>query len=80
MINVFICIFSTFFAYAFAKRWNLQWGINDYVFLIFTDVVFSTVGIAFSALQILSLLAKLTPKKVEATVFSFFSGTWCLDV
>jgi hypothetical protein len=50
------------------------------VFLIFTDVVFSTVGIAFSALPILSLLAKLTPKKVEATVFSFFSGTWCLDV
>ena len=80
MINVFICIFSTFFAYAFAKRWNLEWGINDYVFLIFTDVVFSTVGIAFSALPILALLAKLTPKKVEATVFSFFSGTWCLDV
>lgn len=34
---------SAFLNYCFAKRWNQNWGINDMVFLFFTDVVFNVI-------------------------------------
>ena len=77
--NVIFKITGAFLALAFAERWNLAWGINDYFFLIFTDVVFATIATAFHNLPIMGMFAKLTPKKVEATMFAFFTGTMNLD-
>jgi Na+/melibiose symporter-like transporter len=66
---------STFLNYCFAKRWNKEWGISDLFFLLFTDVVFSVVGTVLYTLPILALFAKITPPKVEGTIFAFLTGT-----
>ena len=59
----------------FARRWNLEIGIPDLAFLFFTDVVFSVLLLLFYGLPILALFAKVTPKKVEGTIFAFLTGT-----
>ena len=61
--------------FVFAKRWNLEIGISDYFFLIFTDSVFSTVSVILLNLPFLAYFAKVTPKKVEGTIFAFLTGT-----
>ena len=66
---------GSFLNLVFAKRWNLNIGLGDYFFLIFTDVVFSVLGTMLYTLPILSLFAKITPKRVEGTIFAFLTGT-----
>ena len=78
-INVCIAIVGAFLAYAFAMRWNLELDISDYFFIIFTDVVFGAFARAFSTLPIMSLFAKITPKRIEGTIFAFLTGTSNLD-
>lgn len=68
-------ILGAFLNFAFSKRWNLDWGIPDMVFLIFTDTVFSTVSTILYSLPILALFAKITPKRIEGTIFAFLTGT-----
>lgn len=77
--NVIISIVGAFLAFSFAMRWNLAWGMSDYFFLIFTDVVFGAVQMAFSTLPILALFAKITPKRIEGTMYAFLTGTSNLD-
>jgi Na+/melibiose symporter-like transporter len=67
-------IFSTL-QLGFSERLNLKFGINDNIFLIFTDVVGSIVFSVLFTLPILSLFAKITPPKVEGTIFAFLTGT-----
>ena len=55
-------------------RWNLEVGISDIVFLLFTDVIFSILGVVFFALPVFSFIAKVTPPKVEGTVYATLSG------
>lgn len=66
---------STFLNFCFAKRWNLAMGIGDMFFIFFTDVVFNTVSTVLYTLPILALFAKITPKKIEGTIFAFLTGT-----
>ena len=54
-------------------------GISDYVFIIFSDVVFGALSTAFYTLPIMALFAKITPKRVEGTVFAFLTGTSNFD-
>lgn len=68
-------IVSTFLNFCFAKRWNLEIGISDMVFLLFTDIVFGVVGTLLYSLPILALFAKITPAKIEGTIFAFLTGT-----
>jgi hypothetical protein len=75
LIAFIINVFSTFLTYCFAKRWNLQWGISDLVFLLFTDIIFSTIGFLFFTLPIMALFAKVTPPKIEGTTYAFLTGT-----
>lgn len=70
--------FSTFLAFVFAKRWNLEIGIPDMVFLFFTDVVFNTIIWILVVMPLMALFAKITPKKIEGTIFAFLTGTWNL--
>jgi hypothetical protein len=37
------------------------------------------VQIAFSTLPLMALFAKITPKRIEGTIFAFLTGTWNLD-
>jgi len=45
--NVIINIIGAWLNYMFAMRWNLSMGISDYVFIIFSDVVFGALSTAF---------------------------------
>ena len=72
-------VLQAFFNYAFAKRWNLQWGIPDKVFLFVTDPVMSVVSTILYVLPLLSLFAKVTPPRIEGTIFAFLTGTWNLS-
>lgn len=77
MIFFAMCVgvLSAFLQFTFAKRWNLSMGIPDVAFLLFTDVVFSTVGVILYTLPILALFAKITPPRIEGTIFAFLTGT-----
>merc|ERR1712100_318679 len=70
-----ISTFGIFFSLMLAKRWNLDIGIPDMAFLIFTDVVFSMVSVIAYSLPIMGFFAKVTPKKVEGTIYAFLTGT-----
>lgn len=61
--------------YSFAKRWNLEFDISDYVFLFFTDCVFECIHTLLYTLPIMALFAKITPKRIEGTTFAFLTGT-----
>ena len=76
MTLVAMIIYSTgkFFSFIFAKRWNLEMGISDIVFIFFCDVVFRTLSTTFFSLPIFSYFAKITPNKIEATMYAFLSG------
>lgn len=66
---------GSFLNFCFAKRWNLVWGVPDMAFLLFTDTVFSVVGVILYTLPIMALFAKITPARIEGTIFAFLTGT-----
>ena len=66
---------SALLNFFFAKRWNVDWGIPDLVFLITTDVVFGIVSMLLYTLPIMALFAKIIPAKIEGTTFAFLTGT-----
>lgn len=66
---------AAFLNYTFAMRWNLEIGIPDLVFLLFTDIVFNTVVTILIVLPLFALFAKVTPRKIEGTIFAFLTGT-----
>jgi MFS family permease len=70
-----ISIISGFASYAFANRWNLDMHISDIVFIVFTDTIFGVISQAMNLLPTLALFAKITPTKIEGTVFAFLTGT-----
>lgn len=71
-----MAVISTFLSYCFAMRWNVQFGISDLVFIIFTDVVFGCLSLALNVLPCLALFAKITPPGIEGTIFAFLTGSW----
>lgn len=66
---------SYFLQFCFAKRWNKDIGVDDLVFLLFTDVVFGVVSTVLYSLPLLALFAKITPAKIEGTIYAFLTGT-----
>jgi hypothetical protein len=70
VVNVIL----TFLNYCFAKRWNKNWNIDDIVFLLIKEIVFSTILIFLYNLPILNLFAKITPIRIEGTIFAFLTG------
>ena len=66
---------GNFLNFTFAKRWNLEVDISDMAFLLFTDIVFNTLSTILYSLPLLSLFAKVTPPRVEGTIFAFLTGT-----
>ena len=74
IVAISISALGSLLQFFFAKRWNLEVGISDIVFLLFTDVVFSILGVVFFALPVFSFIAKVTPPKVEGTIYATLSG------
>lgn len=72
--TIISCV-SAFCQYAFALRWNLYLGVNDLIFIIFTDTIFGVISLAMNTLPTLALFAKITPTRIEGTVFAFLTGT-----
>ena len=68
-------VISSVSQYAFAIRFNLLIGINDIVFILLTDTMFGVISLAMNTLPTLALFAKITPTKIEGTVFAFLTGT-----
>lgn len=72
--TVFSCV-SAASQYVFALRWNKLLGLNDIVFIVLTDTVFGVMSLAMNTLPTLALFAKITPKRIEGTIFAFLTGT-----
>jgi MFS-type transporter involved in bile tolerance (Atg22 family) len=70
-----IAVFSTFFNFCFAMRWNVLIGVSDLFFLIFTDVVFGCLSLAMNTLPTHALIAKICPPGIEGTIFALLTGT-----
>lgn len=68
-------VLSSFTSYALAMRWNKLIGINDIVFIVLTGSVFGVLNLAMSTLPTLALFAKVTPRRIEGTIFAFLTGT-----
>jgi len=73
--STIVSMISSFCQYAFARRWNKDLGINDMFFIIMTDTIFGVISLAMNTLPTLALFAKITPAKIEGTVFAFLTGT-----
>jgi len=68
-------IISSLASYVMAMRWNKLIGVHDLVFIVLTGSVFGVLNLAMSTLPTLALFAKVTPKRVEGTIFAFLTGT-----
>jgi MFS family permease len=69
-----ISIISGFCSLAFALRLNVKLGISDMIYVVFTDTIFGVISQAMNLLPCLALFAKVTPKRIEGTVFAFLTG------
>jgi hypothetical protein len=49
-------------------------GVSDLVFVILSSLVSDTMSLAFSLLPTLVLFTKITPTKIEASVFALLTG------
>ncbi len=56
-------------------RLNLRFNISDGFFIVVTDTIFGIMIQAMNFLPTLALFAKITPHKIEGTVFAFLTGT-----
>jgi hypothetical protein len=56
-------------------RWNTLIGMNDIIFIVLTDTIFGVISLAMNTLPTLALFARVTPRKIEGTVFAFLTGT-----
>lgn len=77
--STIISCFSAFCSFAYAMRWNVTYmGVNDIVFIILTDTIFGVISLAMNTLPTLALFAKITPHRIEGTIFAFLTGTFNL--
>ena len=73
--STIVSVISSVCCYAFAMRWNKYLHINDIVFIVVTDTIFNVISMAMNTLPTMALFAKVTPHKIEGTVFAFLTGT-----
>jgi len=73
--STIISCFSAFASVVFSNRWNLAIGIPDIAWVIVTDTIFGVVSLAMNTLPTLALFAKITPHRIEGTIFAFLTGT-----
>ena len=64
-ISMITVSLQTFLNFSFAKRWNLDWGIPDIVFLFTTDAIFGTVTMLLYNLPIMAFFGKIIPARID---------------
>jgi hypothetical protein len=77
--SVNIAVVSSLFNIAWVLRWNKDIGVNDLVFVFFTDIISGSTSMALFILPCLSLFAKVTPRNIEGTIFAFMTGMYNLS-
>lgn len=75
MLGCAFGICATWSQWLFALRLNVKLGIPDLVYIVLTDTIFGALGLAMGTLPMMAMFAKITPKKIEGTVFAFLTGT-----
>lgn len=73
--STIVSVVSSVCQYSFAMRWNKYIYVNDIVFVVVTDTIFNVISMAMNTLPTMALFAKVTPAKIEGTVFAFLTGT-----
>lgn len=73
--STWFSIVSSLSQWAFSLRFNKMIGVNDIVWIVCTDTIFGVVSLAMNTLPTMALFAKITPAKIEGTVFAFLTGT-----
>ena len=48
--------------------------------MFFTDIIFNVLATVFFSLPVFGYFAKVTPPKIEATIYAFLSGTTDLSL
>ena len=60
--------------FMFVLRINVEWGIPDMALIIFTDTVADIVSQCCVFLPMSVIMAKICPKRIEATSFALLAG------
>ena len=69
--STIVSVISSICQYCFAMRWNKYIHVNDIAFIVVTDTIFNVISMAMNTLPTMALFAKVTPTKIEGTVFAF---------
>jgi len=59
-------IIGDFLNFVYAKRWNLEIGIPDLVFLFLTDSLFTCIRLVLYSIPIMALFARLRQRRSKA--------------
>lgn len=73
-MDVFISIFMAPLTFMLVLRLNVDWGIPDMALIIFTDTVSEIVSQCFVFLPMSVIMAKICPKRIEATSYALLAG------
>lgn len=65
---------------AFAERWNRDLEIDDLFLIYFTDAGIGFLLVAFRDLPSMTLFAKITPKRIEATLYALLTSVMNFDI
>lgn len=63
---------------SFSMRWNQKFGIPDLLFVIIYEGIVQSVADTLLFISMSAYFAKLVPNKIEASIFSLYSGTFRL--
>ena len=74
MMDAVISIVLAPLTFVFVLRLNIDWGIPDMALIIFTDTVSEIVSQCFVFLPMSVIMAKICPKRIEATSFALLAG------
>ena len=72
-------VVGAFLNYVLVRRWNIEMGISDYVFIFFTDSVVVITQTVLFQIPLMALFAKITPKRIEGTTYATLTGTFNLS-
>ena len=61
-------------------RWNKDLDIDDLFFIYFTDAGVGFLLVAFRDLPSMTLFAKITPKRIEATLYALLTSVMNFDI
>ena len=74
-IGVYLAMLQALLSYGFAMRWNLSIGLPDIYCVLFSEIAFGVFVTSLSILPTMALFAKITPPRIEGTIFAMLTGT-----